>query len=66
MRRAHMLENLDPSVYAGSSLTDDDHAALQRFEPDACTHANSWYECCGDASVQASLPRCTDAARVRL
>eukprot|EP00038_Savillea_parva_P014522 m.11199 g.11199 ORF g.11199 m.11199 type:complete len:323 (-) comp2828_c0_seq2:186-1154(-) len=53
----HMEENLSPSVFS-TQLSASDLATLNGFKPDACTSSNKWYECCGDQTVQPSIPVC--------
>jgi hypothetical protein len=33
-------------------------AEIDAIKPDACTATNKWYECCGDPTVQPSIPKC--------
>jgi len=57
MNITHMQENLAPSVFS-TKLSSADMATLNGFKADACTTSNKWYECCGDTSVQPSIPKC--------
>ena len=62
MNLAHMSENLDPKVYS-TKLTAAQLQSLDAFKQDACSlkagaNKNHWYECCGDSTVQPSIPSC--------
>ena len=58
MNEAHMREDLAPAVFDKGLLTARDVGVLQSFQPDRCSDHNKWYECCGDVSVQPSIPHC--------
>ena len=57
MRPSHMQENLHDKVFT-TKLSAGATAIVQGFKPDRCSHNNTWYECCGDPSVQPSIPQC--------